>query len=63
MTMTSVCPAWVQDIMDSYLTDEKSVSLLQQLSVRADAVSNFTLHGGLLRHKGAIWIGADVQLQ
>lgn len=38
-------------------------NLASKLTVDPSAVPNFSLHGGLLRYKNCIWVGADVQLQ
>ena len=38
-------------------------SLLTKLSIQADAVPNFSLHNGLLRYKGRLWIGDNPILQ
>lgn len=54
---------WFQDIVRSYTYDEKSLPLLQCLAVSSDVVPPYTLHGGVLHHKGCIWIGNDIELQ
>lgn len=61
--LSTVQPAWLQEIVASYTTDPSSMSLLQKLSVDPSAVTNFSLDEGVLRYRNCIWVGADVQLQ
>lgn len=56
------CPVWLEDIVASYSTDDKAIELLQQLAVDPSARPNFQLLQGLLRYKGCIWVGNNVEL-
>ena len=61
--ISSVQPAWIQEIIQSYSADMAAQAILQKLTIDPDADPKFTLHEGLLRYKKRIWIGADDQLQ
>lgn len=56
-------PTWLADIVAGYAEDPKSLQLLQELVVNPQARPPFTLHSGILRYSGRIWIGSNSQLQ
>lgn len=55
--------AWLADVVAGYAADSESTQLLQELSVDPQSCPPFTLHSGIIRHSGRIWIGANPQLQ
>ena len=61
-TLSTVQPAWLEEIVQSYSNDPFCTSLIQKLSVNSSADPNFTLDGGLLCYKKCIWVGVDAQL-
>lgn len=61
--MSTVQPAWLTSMINSYENDERAQHILQQLAVDSSAVSGFTLHQGILRYKNRIWVGADPALK
>jgi hypothetical protein len=63
MAATVLQPVWLDRVAESYLNDEYSQQLIQRLALDAAAVPKFTFSSGLLRHKGRIWIGLDIDLQ
>jgi hypothetical protein len=60
----SVCsPQWCQSVIEGYMTDDSAKDLMSKLAVNPAAVPYFTLHDGLLRFKGKIWVGRNYKLQ
>ena len=57
--ISTVHPVWLEDIIATYAADPRAQALLQQLSTTSTALPGaYTLSSGLIRIKGAIWIGA-----
>ena len=56
-------PAWLADVTVPYASDPESSKLLQELSVNSHSHPPFTLHHGVIRHLGRIWVGNNHQLQ
>jgi hypothetical protein len=54
--VSSVQPAWIQEVLNSYATDPKAQLLLARLAASTDA-AGFSLEQGLIKNKGHIWIG------
>ena len=59
--ISSVQPAWIQEIVQRYAADMAAQAVLQKLTIDPDADPKFTLRDGLLRYKKRMWIGADDQ--
>jgi hypothetical protein len=59
--LSVIKPLWLQDIQSSY-TDTLSLKLLSALSVSSPQ-GLYTLHDGLIRYKGRLWIGTHIPLQ
>jgi hypothetical protein len=59
--LSVIKPLWLQDIQSSY-TDTLSLKLLSALSVSSPQ-GLYTLHDGLIRYKGRLWIGPHIPLQ
>jgi len=60
----SVCtPQWLEEVVRSYDNDEKAKTMMTKLSIDSTALPGFTLHNGILKYKGRIWVGADESLQ
>jgi hypothetical protein len=58
-----VVPSWVTDVQASYMGDPKCKELEQQLHVRLDSITNFTMTNGLIRYKGRLCIGSSTNLK
>ena len=56
-------PTWILSIIDAYQQDATAQQLLQRLSIAKDPDDLFTLHEGVIRHKGRIWLPANSGLQ
>jgi len=56
-------PDWLARVREGYYDDPVAVKLLKDLSDNPSAVSSFTLHDGILRHKGRVWLGNNTFAQ
>jgi len=56
-------PQWIQTVVNSYVTDSKAQELLTQLAVHSPNEQGFTLHDGVIRFKGKIWVGNNSAVQ
>lgn len=61
--ISSVLPQWCDEVVAGYAADPQAQSIIAQLAVSPAAVPNFSLHQGLLRYKGRIWLGNNQPLQ
>jgi hypothetical protein len=50
-------PSWIAEIEESYKDDPHYTNLLQQLTVDSQSVQHYSLHSGILRFKGRIYVG------
>jgi hypothetical protein len=58
VSAVSYCrPEWAQEVINSYTTDSKAQELLAQLAIVSPDQKGHTLHEGLIRYKGRLWIG------
>lgn len=62
-SLSSCKPQWLLQVVDSYTNDDQAQKLLAQLALHKSSTGPYTLHSGLLRYKGRVWIGADSRLQ
>jgi hypothetical protein len=60
---SEVQPMGVQEVMNSYATDESAQQLLSQLAVHSPNEQGFSLHQGIIRHGSQIWIGENSALR
>jgi hypothetical protein len=61
--ISTVQPAWIAAVIESYSTDDYAQQILQKLAVDSGAVAHFTLVQGVLRYKNRIWVGHDTELR
>lgn len=61
--VSSVQPAWIQEVINSYVTDPHSQQLLQMLAVSSPDSQGYSLHNGLIRQHDKVWIGQNSTLQ
>jgi hypothetical protein len=60
----SICqPGWIQEVVNSYANDVEAQELLAQLAVQSPDEQGFTLHQGVIRHHGKLWIGENTALR
>lgn len=63
LAISTCTPLWLQDIVQSYDQDPFSVQLLTELAVQPATRPGFSLHQGLIKYKGRVWIGNNASLQ
>jgi hypothetical protein len=61
--ISTTVPLWVNDVQASYVDDPKFKELEQQLHVKPDSVTHYTLTNGLIRYKGRLYIGSYSDLK
>jgi hypothetical protein len=61
--ISTAVPLWVNDVQASYVDDPKCKELEQQLHVKSDGVTHYTLTNGLIRYKGRLYIGSSSNLK
>jgi hypothetical protein len=61
--ISSAVPTWITDIEASYHNDIHFTNIIQQLAINPEAVPNYTLHTGILRHNGRICVGSNTELK
>jgi hypothetical protein len=62
-SVSSVQPAWLQEVLNSYTTDPRAQQLLQELTICSPNEQGFKLAKGLIWHKDKVWIGQNTALQ
>lgn len=62
-SVSLVQPPWIQEIVNSYAVDMQAQKLLQELAVISPNDQGYELVGGLIKHKGRVWIGENSALQ
>lgn len=63
LAMSASVPQWCEELVAGYQLDPHALDIMTKLSVAPDSVPNFTLTNGILRFKGKVWLGNNVQLQ
>lgn len=58
-----VQPQWIQEVMNSYTTDQQAQQLLAQLAVHSPDDKGFSLDKGIIRHHSLICIGNNSAIQ
>jgi hypothetical protein len=54
---------WLKEVTDGYLEDNFSAQLLTDLSLKANARPPFSLCNGVLKYKGRVWLGNNLEMQ
>ncbi|KAI9159645.1 hypothetical protein LWI28_000592 [Acer negundo] len=57
LAITSSRPAWIIEVLESYENDSLSTTVLPKLMLQPPSNREFTLHEGLIRRNGLIYIG------
>jgi len=60
--ITTNTPQWLQEVMDSYVSDATAQALLTKLAVDPLAAPGFALKDGILCYKNRVWLGANSSL-
>jgi hypothetical protein len=61
--LSVVTPRWLSEVIQGYQSDPQAIKLISQLAIDPNAVVDYSLCKGLLRHKNRIWVGNNPQLQ
>lgn len=62
-TCTAVQQAWLQEVVNSYVTDPMAQERLAQLALASPDEHGYELSHGIIRFHGRIWLGANAALQ
>jgi hypothetical protein len=62
-TIVQVQPLWIQDVLNSYVTDVQAQELLGQLAIHSPDEHGFSLHQGIIRKNGLIWVANNSALK
>ena len=66
MAMTSVGevqPMWIQEVLNSYTTDNEAQEWLAKLSIQSPDEMGYRLQRGLIRKGNLIWVGNNTALK
>lgn len=63
LPISTSSPQWITEIVDGYMLDPATQSIIAKLAIDFVAVPEFSLHGALLSYKGRLWIGANPTLK
>jgi hypothetical protein len=61
--VSEVQPLWVQEVLNSYETDMEAQELKTQLLIQSPNEQGYSLHQGIIRRNGVIWIGDNSALR
>ena len=62
-SVSEVTPVWIQEVINSYITDQAAQDLLAQLSVHSRNEQGFSLHQGLIQKGNQNWIATNSYLR
>jgi hypothetical protein len=62
-SVSVVLPVWIQEVLNFYTVDPEAQQLLQELALVSPSEQGYSLHEGLIRFKGRIWVGANSTTQ
>ena len=63
VVLSEVQPVWIQEILNSYVTDVEAQELITQLLVHSPNEQGFSLQQGIVRKGDRIWIGSNSALR
>jgi hypothetical protein len=59
LTVSSCQPEWIARVKQCYADDPKAVKLLQKLAQSDNTSQEYTIHDGLIKHLGRVWLGTN----
>lgn len=59
---SEVQPAWLQEVVNSYVTDIEAQRRLTELALASPDEHGYSLQNGLIRFQGRVWLGANSAL-
>jgi hypothetical protein len=54
-------PRWVETVIEGYQKDDRALELLTELSVQGFNDQGYSLQDGIIRFKGRVWLGNNVE--
>jgi len=54
---------WVQELLNSYVTDSQAQQLLAQLAIHSPDSHGFSLDNGLIKYKNKLWVAQNSVMQ
>jgi hypothetical protein len=60
---SEIQPAWLQEVLNSYVTDLEAQRRLTELAVVSPDEHGYTLTQGVIQFRGRVWVGANSALQ
>lgn len=60
--LSEIQPIWIQEVVNSYATDENAQQLITQLLIHSPDEQGFSLQQGIIRKANRIWIGCNSAL-
>lgn len=61
--LSEVQPVWIQEVVNSYITDAEAQELLTKLLIQSPDEQGFCLQQGIIRRGKQVWIGANSALR
>jgi hypothetical protein len=58
-SLSTAVPQWLLQVADSYVQDVRAQALLAALATSRSDSTHYTLHSGIIRYKGRVWVGND----
>jgi hypothetical protein len=62
-SVSEVTSVWIQEVINSYVTDQAAQDMLAQLSVHSPNEQGFSLNQGLIKKGNQIWIANNSALR
>jgi hypothetical protein len=62
-TQSTVQPAWLQEVLNSYVTDAEAQRRLTELALNSPDEHGYDLQEGIICFHGRVWIGANSALK
>jgi hypothetical protein len=60
---STVVKVWIQEVINSYVVDDTTHRLLQELAVVSPNDKGYSLSEGLIKYKKKIWVGENSALR
>jgi hypothetical protein len=61
--LSEIQPIWIQEVVNSYATDEEAQQLITQLLIQSPNEQGFSLQQDIIRKANRIWIGCNSALR
>jgi hypothetical protein len=55
--------AWIQEVINSYITDADAQRRLTELAIQSPDEHGYELHQGIIRFQGRVWVGSNSALK